>query len=312
MRLIIKSGGQEAIPEWREHFNAFAPHLDVVDWDDPSVDPKTIQYALVWHPEDGRLAAMSDLRLIISAGPGVDHIVADRSRPAHVPIARMVNAATTIAMSEYVLAAALFIVRDFKRIVDNQAQKRWESFAVSRDISDTRIGVMGLGDLGAETATLLSLVGFQTAGWARSEQTLEGVQCYAGMSQFSRFLARTDILVCLLPATQATNGILCTETLMQLPQGASLINVGRGSHRVVADILQALDCGHLQYAVLDAHDTEPLEAESPLWTHPGIVVSPHCAARPTRHDRAQYVAKLIARFEQGGDVPNLYDERRGY
>lgn len=312
MRLVIKSGGQEAIPEWREHFKAYAPNLEVVDWDDPGVDPKTIQYALVWEPEEGRLAAMSDLRLIISAGPGVDHIIADKMRPSKVPIARMVNAATAVAMSEYVLTAALFIVRDFKRIVDNQVKKHWDSFAVSRDIADTRVGVMGLGDLGAETASLLSVVGFQTAGWARSEQTLEGVECFAGLTQFPRFLERTDILVCLLPATQATNGILCTETLVQLPHGASLINVGRGSHMVVADILQALDSGQLHCAVLDAHDQEPLAQESPLWTHPGVVVSPHCAARPSRHDRAQFVANLIARFEQGGDLPNLYDERRGY
>ncbi len=311
MRLIINSGGPQAIDEWRAQFRVFAPELDVVGWqEDP--DPASVDYALVWAPDAGRLATFSNLKLIISAGAGVDHILADPSLPRHLRIARMVTERTQTEMAEFVLTSALMITRDAKRIVDNQSRRHWEVFDSLRVAADVRVGIMGLGHLGIAAAQLLARVGFPVSGWSRGASTLPGLPSYAGQDQFGEFLANTDLLVCLLPATDATRGILNRATLSQLPKGASLINAGRGSHMVTQDIIDALDSGHLHQAILDVFEQEPLPPESPLWSHPGIIITPHCAAIPDRKERARHTALLIAANERGEPLPNIYDPQRGY
>lgn len=312
MRLVINSGGPQGLAEWRQHFQALAPALQVSGRAEPLADPGEVGYALVWQPDPGWLASLPNLKLIISAGAGVDHILADPRRPVHVPIARLVTQETAGEMSEFVLAAALAITKEFKRFANDQAIGRWDTPEVPRMMRDLRVGVMGLGYLGSATATLLARTGFPTAGWSRAPAQLAGVQSYAGPQQLPAFLARTDILVCLLPGTEATRGILGAATFAQLPRGAALISVGRGSHVVVPDLLAALDAGQLSQAVLDVFDTEPLPADSPLWAHPGVMITPHCAATPTRYERARYVAELIRRNEAGEPLPNLYDPAKGY
>ena len=311
MRLIINSGGAQAMDEWRQQFRAWAPDLDVVGWHE-DIDPASVDYALVWAPDAGRLATFPNLKLIISAGAGVDHILADTALPRHLPIARMVTARTQTEMAEFVLTSALMLTRDVKRLVDNQARRHWELFDSLRVAADVRVGIMGLGHLGVASAQLLARVGFPVSGWSRGASTLPGMPSYAGQEQFGEFLARTDLLVCLLPATEATRGILNSATLSQLPRGAFLINAGRGSHMVTQDVIDALDSGQLQQAVLDVFEQEPLPPESPLWSHPGIIVSPHSAAIPDRKERARHTALLIAANERGEPLPNIYDPRRGY
>ncbi|MBV7485398.1 glyoxylate/hydroxypyruvate reductase A [Bordetella sp. BOR01] len=312
MRLVINSGGPQGLPEWRKYFGEFAPALEICGRHEPLADPGQIGYALVWEPDPGWLASLPNLKLIISSGAGVDHILADPQRPVHVPIARLVTQETAGEMSEFVLAAALAITKDLKRFANDQAIGRWDTPEVPRMMRDMRVGVMGLGYLGAATATLLARTGFPTAGWSRSPARLPGVESYAGPQRLAAFLARTDILVCLLPGTDATRGILGAETFAQLPRGAALISVGRGSHMVEPDLLAALGSGQLSQAVLDVFDIEPLPADSPLWRHPGVMVTPHCAATPTRRERARYVAELIRRCEAGEALPNLYDPAKGY
>lgn len=311
MRLIINSGGPQAIDEWRAQFRAFAPELDVVGWHE-DVDPVSVDYALVWAPDAGRLATFSNLKLIISAGAGVDHILADPTLPRHLSIARMVTTRTQTEMAEFVLTSALMITRGIKRIVNNQSRRHWEVIDSLRVAADVRVGIMGLGHLGVASAELLSRVGFLVSGWSRGASTLPGLPSYAGQEQFGQFLAHTDLLVCLLPATDATRGILNRATLSQLPRGASLINAGRGSHMVAQDILDALDNGQLDQVILDVFEPEPLPPESPLWTHPGIIITPHCAAIPDRKERARHTALLIAANERGESLPNIYDPLRGY
>ncbi len=311
MRLIINSGGPQAIDDWRAQFRTFAPELDVAGWHE-DVDPSTIDYALVWAPDAGRLATFPNLKLIISAGAGVDHILADPALPRHLPIARMVTARTQTEMAEYVLTSALMITRNVKRIVDNQSRRHWEIFDSLRVTADVRVGIMGLGHLGVAAAQLLTRAGFPVSGWSRGATTLPDLPSYAGQEQFAQFLASTDLLVCLLPATEVTRGILNRTTLSQLPKGASLINAGRGAHMVTQDILDALDTGHLDQAILDVFDQEPLPEDSSLWTHPRIIITPHCAAIPDRKERARHTALLIAANEQGEALPNIYDPQRGY
>lgn len=312
MRLIIRSGSPRAIDEWREKFNIHAPALDVVDWHD-DIDPATVDYALVWAPDPGRLATFPNLKLIISAGAGVDHIVSDPAWPRHLRIARMVTPRTETEMAEYVLTSALMLTRDVKRAIDQQARRHWELYDSLRVAADIRVGIMGLGHLGIAAARLLSRVGFPVAGWSRGASTLpDGLPSYAGQAQFGEFLSRTDLLVCLLPATESTRGILNHTTFAQLPRGASLINAGRGAHMVTQDVLNALNSGHLHQAVLDVFDPEPLPPDSPLWTHPNIIITPHCAAIPDREERARHTAWLIEANERGEALPNIYDPARGY
>jgi glyoxylate/hydroxypyruvate reductase A len=312
MRLIVKSGGAEAYPEWKEIFARIAPEIEVLDWYHPPADLAGIGYAMVWEPDPGRLAALPDLKLIVSSAAGVDHILADPRLPAHVPITRMILDATAIEMGEYVLMAALMLIRDMKRLFAAQARCEWDNFPAPRRSTSTRVGIMGLGKLGAHAADLLSRAGFPVAGWSRRPADLPGIDRYAGSDQFDAFLAATDILVCLLPATEATRGILDADTFARLPRGASIINAARGAHMVVPDLLAALDSGHLHQAVLDAFEPEPLPPDSPLWTHPGVIVTPHMASIPDRLDRAIHTAAVIRFAERGEPVPNLYDRGAGY
>jgi len=310
MHLVIKTGGAAAMPEWRALFAHAAPGLRVSGWDDADADQA--DYALVWEPDPGRLAAMPNLRLIISSAAGVDHILADPLRPVHLPIVRMVPEQTSQTMAEFVLAAAMMVLRDFTAIAHAQANRRWLPYPPVRGIAQTRVGIMGMGNMGRAAAALLARVGFDVAGWSNRHTDLAGVASFAGPAQFDAFLHRTDVLVCLLPATDATRGILNHRTLAQLPAGASLIHVGRGAHMVEADVLQMLDSGHLHRAVIDVFDVEPLPPDAPWWCHPAVTVTPHCAATATRADRARHTAHLIACDQQGIALPDRYDPQRGY
>ena len=312
MILLVKSGGEKSLAEWQAGFAEFAPHLEIRWWSDPAVDPKDVHYVLVWEPEHGRLAQMPNLRLICSSAVGVDHIVADPAWPAHLQIVRMGGEETAQRMSEFVTLGALSLLRDMKRIIRQQAESKWVEFDQPCTAWDTRAGVMGLGNLGAHAAGMLRSIGFQTAGWSRSPKELPGIETYAGPDALEAFLARTDILVSLLPDTPATRGILDRARLSMLPKGARVVNVGRGTHVVLPDLIALLDEGHLAGAFLDVFETEPLAADSPAWGHPKIIVAPHVASSAGRRARAKYVAGVISAFEAGEKMPNVFDPVLGY
>ncbi len=312
MILLVKSGGETAVPEWQEHFATAAPHLHVRSWTDPAVAPDDVAYVLCWEPEPGRLASMRNLRLILSSAAGVDHIVADPGWPQHLPLVRMGSAETAQRMGEFVCLAALSLLRDFRRIALAQAERRWDNFESPCTAADLRVGVMGLGNLGARAAAMLGGLGFQVAGWSRTPKSIPGIECYAGEGERDAFLARSDILVCLLPDTAETRGAIRAETIAKLPPDAAIINVARGGHVVMPDLIAALDSGRLSGAVLDVFEPEPLPADHPAWVHPRITVTPHLASLASRRARAHYAAEVIAAFERGEALPNLYDPARGY
>lgn len=312
MLLVVNSGGEDAVADWRAQFADVAPHLKVRWLDDPELQADQVHYAFVWDPGPGRLAAMPNLRLILSSGAGVDHITSDPSWPPHVGIVRMGGAETAQRMGEYVCLGALALLRGLPRIIAGQAARRWDSFDSLRTAPETWVGVMGLGNLGAHAATMLRGLGFQVAGWSRAAKSLPGVEHFVGAAERDAFLARTDILVCLLPDTPETRGAIRAETIAKLPRGAGIVNAGRGAHAVLPDVIAALDSGHLSGAVLDVFETEPLPPGHPVWLHPGIIVTPHLASLASRPARARYVAEAIAAFERGEAPPNLYDPARGY
>ncbi len=310
--LLVKSGGEAAMPDWQRHFAEIAPEFEVRWWDDPEVQPHQVDYVLVWEPDAGRMAAMPNLRMVLSTAAGVDHITRDPAWPVHLPLVRMGGQETGQRMGEYVSLACLALLRDLRRITRAQAAATWDYFENPRCAPDVRVGIMGMGNLGTRAAEMLCGLGFQVAGWSRTPKVLAGVECFAGAAERDAFLRRSDILVCLLPDTPETRGAIRADTIALLPPGAGVVNAARGGHLVFEDLLAALDTGHVSGAVLDVFTQEPLPPGHPAWSHPRITVTSHLASLATRGARVRYVVEAIRRFEAGQALPNLYDPLRGY
>lgn len=222
------------------------------------------------------LDSLPNLEVLFSVGAGVDHI--DLSRvPERVTVVRMIDPSLTASMTQYVIMAVLALHRNLVDHIAAQRDSRWAPVGIL-PAGQLRVGIMGLGNLGLAAIDALRPFGFDLAGWSRTERTISGVDCYAGSESLPAFLARTDILVCLLPLTDETRGILCRCTFHMLPTGARLVNVGRGGHLIEVDLLEALNEGRIGAAVLDVFDNEPLRVDHPFWSHPRILVTPHRAS----------------------------------
>lgn len=310
--LVVKSGGAAALPEWQAAFAACAPDVELRWWDDPALDPAAVDYALVWDPEPGRLARLPNLKVIFGAGAGVDAIIADPDLPRHLPLVRMGVEGAAQRMGEYVCWAALSLLRDKRRLAIAQAEARWDYFEPDFTAREKVVGIMGLGVMGTRAAEMLQGLGFPVIGWSRTLKVLPGVESFAGDAARDTFLAKADMLVVLLPATEATRGLIAAPLLAKVKPGAGLIHAGRGSQAVIGDVLAALDRGQLGGAVIDVFEQEPLPADSPAWRHPRLTVTPHVASLPSRRERAAHVASCIAAFRRGEALPNLYDHARGY
>lgn len=310
--LLVKSGGESSIPEWRSAFGELCPELDIRWWDDPTVDPKDVAYILVWQPQPGRIAAFPNLRIIFSSGAGVDHILADPNLPHHLPIVRNASAETLQSVGEYVCLGVLALQRDLKRALTAQREHRWDEFQGTRTAPQTRVGVMGLGNTGRLALRMLHGLGYSLAGWSLSEKSILNVTCYAGLEQLDDFLRNSDILVGLLPETPLTRGLLCASRLAVLPRNAGIVSAGRGSLIVMPDLIAALESGHLSGAVLDVFENEPLPPTDPAWDHPRIIVTGHIAGFASCYARAEYVANAIKASRRGEKLPNVYQPTRGY
>lgn len=310
--LLVKSGGLAAVPEWQALFQAVAPRLDVRWWDDPAVDPAAVRYALVWQPEPGRLRGYPNLKAIFSSAAGVDHIVNDPALPRHVPVLRMMADETAQTVGEYVCLQALAWLRDFDRMRAAQAARRWDAWEGPRLATDTRIGIMGLGTIGLHCAGMLRGLGFPVHGWARSPKSVPGIACHAGADELAAFLAKSDILVGLVPDTPQTRGLINATTLRQLPKGALVINVARGPLVVIEDLIAALDAGHVSAAVLDVFEVEPLPPTHAAWLHSKITVTAHIAGYASRRARAAKVAEMLTALDRGEALPAAFDHQRGY
>ncbi|MGH6913448.1 MAG: 2-hydroxyacid dehydrogenase [Geminicoccales bacterium] len=294
---------------WRQELSRRIPDLDFRVW--PEVgDPGDVGLALVWRPPQGELARYSNLKAILSLGAGVDGLLADPELP-DVPIARMVDPSLRRTMIEYVLLAVLRHHREFDRFEREQRARRW-AYAFPPQAAERRVGVMGLGELGAAAARLLACHGFQVLGWSRRPKSVPGVVSHAGRSELHTFLHRTEILVCLLPLTAETRGILDEAAFADLPHGAFVINVARGEHLVETDLIEALDSGRLAGATLDVFRDEPLPADHPLWAHPKVLVTPHVASYSWPATAADGVVENIRRALSGQPLAHQVDRARGY
>lgn len=285
-----------------------APELEVIVWPDPAF--REAEVAMCWNAPAGVYAQMPRLRLVHSIAAGVDNVVAGQDLRG-LPVCRVVDPRLAEGMVQYVLWSVLHFHRRLDLAQANQRARIWQRPPL-QPASDCRVGLMGLGQLGTPIARALLGLSYAVNGWSRSAHALDGLTLYQGPEALPAFLAATDVLVCVLPLTASTRGILNRDTFAALPRGAAVVNCGRGEHLVVPDLLAALDSGQLRGAVLDVFAHEPLPADDPLWAAPGVVVTPNMATMASSTVVAQQVAQNVRRLVAGEPLVNQVDPGRGY
>jgi glyoxylate/hydroxypyruvate reductase A len=295
--------------EWLPELHRQLPDREVRVYPDIG-NPDDIDYALIWRPPTGVLKQLPNLKVMVSLGAGVDGVLSEPELP-NLPLVRMVEPGLTEGMTEFVVLQVLHWHRQMATYKSQQRDGVWRQLP-QKLARERRVGILGLGVLGADAARVLTELRFDVAGWSRSARELPGVTCFHGAAGLTAFLAQTEILVCLLPLTEETIGILNWETLAALPKGACVVNVARGGHVNEADMLAALDNGHITGASLDVFGQEPLPPDHPFWGHERVIVTPHVAAVTHARTSVVHIAEQIRRFEAGLPLENLVDRKRGY
>ena len=278
-------------------------------------DSAKVAYALVWNPPAGTFSTLPNLRAIFSLGAGVDHLVFRDDLP-DVPIVRVVDPDLTRRMTEWVTLQVLLHHRRQRAYDAQQRRRQWQELRQPA-AGEVRVGIMGMGVLGRDAAAMLARIGFEVAGWSRRPSNVGGVRSFHGGDQLDAFLARTDILVSLMPLTPETRGILALPLFAKLALdgalgGPVLINAGRGGLQVERDIAAALDAGVLAGASLDVFESEPLDPASPLWGREDVVITPHVAAWSAPGPIAHAILAAIAAFERGEPLRNVVDRHAYY
>lgn len=314
MTLLIAMTGWD-LESWRGRFRRHLPDMVIVALGEP-FDRRLVRFAATWKHPEGSLAGLPMLEAIFSLGAGVDHLVTDKRLP-DVPVARVVDPDLTARMSEYIVLHCLIALRQQRRYDRQQAEGLWLDDRDQPAARHVRVGMLGLGVLGQDAAAKLTMMGFDVAGWSRSPKAIPGLSCFSGAEELSAFLARTDILVNLLPATPDTAGFLNRSVFGRLARDGRLgapviINAGRGASQNEADILSCLDDGTLGHATLDVFRTEPLPADSAFWRHPKVTLTPHNAAMSDPDAICALIAQQVARLDRGEALQHLVEARRGY
>lgn len=290
-------------------FQRLAPEIKV--W--TSIDdapPEEVEVVIAWSIKPGILSSFPNLKMVSAATAGVDKIMPS-DLPANVSVTRIVDPDQPLGISHYVVAAALRHIRGLALYAEQQRRGEWIRHP-NRDISQCRIGVLGLGSIGSAVAKTFAGLGFPVLGWSRSEKQLEGITSHVGDTGLSEVLAGSSVLVCTLPLTEETRGLLNRETLSQLPEGAFIINVGRGEHIVEPEFLELLDSGHLAGAALDVFTQEPPQPDDPIWTHPRIEATPHIATEPSYELAGRQCVENVRRLREGKPLLNEVDRQKGY
>ena len=308
---ILLSTKANAMQDWKRALLALDPSLDIRLFPDAGA-PEDIEAAVCWTAHDmAELRRYSNLKLIVSMGAGVDHLLRPPGPPPGIPVARLVDRLLTSAMSEWVLLNVLRFHRQDQAYRAQQAARVWEELPAPATEA-TRIGILGVGALGSDAAGKLGALGFQMMGWSRREKTLPGVRGFHGAEGLDAMLGQSDFLVCLLPLTPDTRGIINARTLALLPRGAFVLNAARGGHVVDAALLAALESGQVAGAALDVFEPEPLPAGHAYWGHPKVVMTPHAASITIPESVAPQVVENIKRARQGAPLINLVDFAAGY
>lgn len=307
MKILLQVPGR-AVERWHAALAAELPDAEISVW---PASPARPDYALVWKPPAEFFAAIHPTRAVFNLGAGVDALLAVATLPRDVPVVRLEDAGMAAQMVEYVTLAVLRAYREMDAYAEQQRNGAWRP-RPQLPKSGFAIGILGLGVLGQAVASALRGLGFPVRGWTRKPKAVPQVEGFSGPGGLAAFLAGTRVLVCLLPSTRDTRGLLDRRALARLPQGAHVVNVARGEIVVDEDLLALLDSGHLAGAVLDVFRIEPLPPAHPFWHHPRIVVTPHVSAVTVVADSIAQVAAKIRRLEAGLPVSGIVDRTLGY
>jgi glyoxylate/hydroxypyruvate reductase A len=298
------------VNSWVKYLSALDPGIDIRIWPETG-NADDIEFALCWNHPPGEFKKYKNLRCIASLGAGVDYLMRDPDLPADVPVTRVVEPSMPQSMSEYAVLGVLNYCRQFDSYRIDQSQKKWQP-RIPLLAANMHIGIMGLGQLGKDAAKKLSYLGFAVAGWSQTPKDIAGVQSFAGAGTLDDFLSRARILICMLPLTPSTTGILNHKTFNKLPAGAYVINVARGRHLVENDLIEALNSGQLAGACLDVFEVEPLPADHPFWSHPKITITPHISSITYPKAVAPQIINNYHRMHSGKTLLHRVDIERGY
>jgi glyoxylate/hydroxypyruvate reductase len=311
MNIVIcfpPSPGNQEAARWQSDLRAALPNATIELWQVDSAFQA--DYAIVWRAPQAFFDAQKNLKAIFNAGAGVDALHA-LTLPVGVPLVRLEDAGMGVQMAQYVVHAVLTYFRQFDVYAAQAAAGQWLPKAPRR-YEDYPIGLLGYGTLGKAIAAALTSLGFQVHAWARSEHAGVGVPVFAGDAALPAFLAKTRILVCVLPLTPLTRGIVNAALLAQLQPKAYFINAARGGHLVEADLLAALNDGTLAGATLDVCIDEPAKPDHPFWKHPKLTLTPHIAAMTLREDSVAQIAQKIQALERNETISGVIQPERGY
>ncbi|WP_223543805.1 2-hydroxyacid dehydrogenase [Pseudomonas sp. BF-B-28] len=295
--------------QWKRLFAEHAPDIEWRAWPDIG-DPKDIRYLAAWQAPDDLEALLPNLQVLFALSAGVDQLDLDRL-PTTLPVVRLLDPSITRGMCEYASFAVLSLHRDMLRYRQQQMARCWQAHLL-QPAAKRRVGVMGLGTQAQQILATLQTFGFDLSGWARSEHNITGVDCFAGAEQLPAFLSQCDIVLCALPLTEQTKGILNRQLFQHLPKGAALINMGRGGHLIEEDLLEALASGQLSAAVLDVLQQEPAAPDHPFWHHPKILLTPHIAAMTQPESAFSVLLENIRRHQRGESMLGQVDRERNY
>jgi len=308
MALLFKVPDARGVA-WQSLFQTHAPDIDLRLW--PEIgEPSQVRYFAAWQPPQNLHERFPNLEVIFATSAGVDQFDLGEL-PEHIKVVRMLDPGIAQGIVEYAGFAVLSLHRQMPLYLQQQREKQWQVHELT-PASKRRVGVMGLGNLGVATLESLRPFGFDLSGWARSQKDIPGVQCFAGAEQLPSFLAQCDILICLLPLTDDTRGILNTKTFAAMPKGAQLINLGRGGHLVESDLLDALESGQLSHAIIDVLNDEPPATEHPFWHHPNIWLTPHIGANTSPDSAFEVLLGNIRRHQRGEAMQGEIARDQGY
>ncbi len=307
--VLIKLGGESA-DDYIEEMHRLEPRLKIREWPDIG-SPEDVDIAMVWKMPHGELAKFPNLKLIISMAAGVDHVLSDPDRPKGVPIVRVTDPHMARSMGHWFLMNILRLHRETAHFDTLRAEKIWPP-EIAFDTDAISVGILGLGYLGTHVAQMLKAVGLRVQGWSRTQKNLDGIQSFSGKAGLDQMLSNTNYLACLLPNTPATEGIMSRNCFNKMPRGSYVLNAGRGSQLVEADLLQALDNGQIKGAALDVFETEPLPRDHPFWTDTRILMTPHHAAEVFLPAAAQTFLKNIYSIRNNQPLTGLVNEELGY
>tara|TARA_Y100000588_G_scaffold151035_1_gene165102 strand:- start:294 stop:1223 length:930 start_codon:yes stop_codon:yes gene_type:complete len=296
--------------QWVQAINKELPDIQINVWPETG-NPKGVEFLILWGKWPGKFKNFPNLKAILSLGAGVDHILTLPDLPVNLPIVRLTDPALRTGMIEYVLYNVIRFHRQFYEYEDQQRNKEWIELPQVNP-NKRNVGILGLGSLGSGCAQHLVNLGFNVLGWSRSKKDIDQVACMSGRKGLHSFLSQSQIMVCLLPMTAETSGILNKENMQILPQGAFIINAARGAHLVEEDLLELINSNHIAGAALDVFETEPLHLSSPLWSNSKVTITPHVAAVANPESAAKAIAKTVRQITKGVKPSKLVDRKTGY